>query len=127
MTQGIALFSPYLSVFEEMKVGAPLDKIVLRGQAGCQDRYSCNVTGRVVAREELRTLAGRFEVYKVVIEQEWQPAAYSPDLWARRTLTVWYAPQLKRAIKYSSRVASGTPPIEANFDLELLSYQLNQP
>jgi uncharacterized caspase-like protein len=130
MTQGLALFSPYLSVFEEMRVGAPLGKIVLRGQTGCQDRYSCNVTGRVVAREELRTSAGRFDAYKVVIEQEWypgQPAAYSADMWARRTLTVWYSPQLKRAIKYSSRVASGTPPIDANFDLELLSYQLNQP
>jgi len=130
MTQGLALFSPYLSVFEEIRVGAPIDKIVLRGQTGCQDRYSCNVTGRVVAREGLRTSAGRFDAYKVVIEQEWypaQPAAYSADMWARRTLTVWYSPQLKRAIKYSSRVVSGTPPIDANFDLELLSYQLNQP
>jgi len=130
MTQGLALFSPYLSVFEEMRVGASLSKIVFRGQTGCQDRYKCNVAGRVVAREELRTSAGRFDTYKVVIEQEWypgQPATYSADMWARRTLIVWYSPQLKRAIKYSSRVASGTPPIDANFDLELLSYQLNQP
>jgi hypothetical protein len=42
-----------------------------------------------------------------------------------RTLTIWYAPEVKRAVKFSSRPTVGdVPPVETNFDLELVSYQL---
>jgi hypothetical protein len=42
-----------------------------------------------------------------------------------RDLFIWYSPELKRAVKFSSRLTFGNlPPIEANFDLELVSYQL---
>ena len=42
-----------------------------------------------------------------------------------RTLTVWYARDLKRAVKYESRLNSGErTPLDANFDFELVSYQL---
>jgi hypothetical protein len=70
--------------------------------------------------------AGRFTATKVVIEQEWRPAMVD-DNWSLaggRTLTIWYAPDVRRAVKYSSRLIVGeTPPIEANFDLELVSFQ----
>ena len=42
-----------------------------------------------------------------------------------RTLTIWYSNELKRAVKYESRLTSGErTPMEASFDLELMSYQL---
>ena len=42
-----------------------------------------------------------------------------------RTLTVWYSPQAKRAVKFVSRPVSGvSPPVESNFDLELVSFQV---
>jgi len=42
-----------------------------------------------------------------------------------RILTIWYAPEIKRAVKYSSRITVGDiPPIDGDFDLELVSYQL---
>ena len=42
-----------------------------------------------------------------------------------RTLAIGYASGLKRAVKYESRLTSGErAPMEANFDLELTSYQV---
>jgi hypothetical protein len=42
-----------------------------------------------------------------------------------RLLTIWYAPKVKRAVKYSSRLTIGElPPYDANFDLELTSFQV---
>jgi hypothetical protein len=42
-----------------------------------------------------------------------------------RTLTLWYAPQVKRVVKYSSRATVGAyGPIDSHFDLELTSYQV---
>jgi hypothetical protein len=40
-------------------------------------------------------------------------------------LTVWYAPAVKRAVRYSSRLTVGDDPaVESNFELELVSYRL---
>ncbi len=42
-----------------------------------------------------------------------------------RPLTIWYANNLKRAVKYESRLTSGErAPMDADFDLELTSYQV---
>ena len=42
-----------------------------------------------------------------------------------RTITIWYAPAAKRAVKFVSRNSFGdVPPVETDFDLELVSYQL---
>lgn len=126
--QGLSLFSPYLPQFEELKPGEPLTDIVLRDQAACNGAYTCVAKGRVVGHETLLTAAGAFDTIKAVVQQEWHPvqpgALFSADLWGSRTITVWYAPQVKRAVKYSSRVTAGAAPMEANFDLELLTYHL---
>jgi hypothetical protein len=48
------------------------------------------------------------------------------DCLGGRTLTAWYAPQAKRVVKFSSRQEAGrVPPVEADFELELVSYRLN--
>jgi hypothetical protein len=42
-----------------------------------------------------------------------------------RQLTVWYAPEAKRAVRFSSRATHGSvPPIETDFDLELVAYRV---
>ena len=126
--QGLSLFSPYLPQFEELKPGEAVRGIVLRDQAACTGAYTCAAKGRIVGHETLLTAAGAFDTIKAVVQQEWHPvqpgASFSADLWGSRTITVWYAPQVKRAVKYSSRVTAGAAPMEANFDLELLSYHL---
>jgi hypothetical protein len=40
-------------------------------------------------------------------------------------MTIWYSSELKRAVKYESRLASGErTPVEATYDIELMAYQL---
>jgi len=67
-----------------------------------------------------------------MVQQSWRAAAgASKDqkelarMHGARTLTVWYSRELKRAVKYQSRLISGERvPLEADFDLELTAYQV---
>jgi hypothetical protein len=72
--------------------------------------------------------AGTFNAIKVRVEHFWRPAYSSGvfNLSGGRSLMIWYSPELKRAIKFSSRQDFGSAtPVEADFDLELVSYKLN--
>jgi len=128
---GPALFSPYLPLFEELSPGAKLRSIAVRDGA-CPPDYTCFAEGRVAGRETVQVPAGSFDTIKVSVEESWQAAsaasgAQAGQMSGGRTLTIWYAPQAKRAVKYRSRLTFGNvPPIDANFDLELVSYQLRQ-
>ena len=129
LAQGPSLFSPYLDAFAELALGTRLGRIEIK-DSHCDGSYACRVEGRVVGREPVRTAAGTFDSVKVVIQQSWSPVSSAfgqmgAQLSGGRTLTVWYSPQAKRAVKYSSRATFGSmPPIETDFDLELVGYQL---
>jgi tRNA A-37 threonylcarbamoyl transferase component Bud32 len=129
VASGAAFFSPYLPLFEPLTPGASLGPIAVRDGA-CPPDYTCSATGRVVSREEIQVPAGRFDAIKVSVEELWQSASSSSgpqaaEMNGGRVLTIWYAPQAKRAVKYSSRLTVGNlAPFDANFDLELMSYQL---
>jgi hypothetical protein len=126
--EGASIYSPYLLAFNEAGTRGRLASITIR-DTPCSGAYTCRASGRVVGQEEVTVPAGRFTATKVVIDQEWQPVAVAGHqagaLVGGRTLTVWYVPELRRAVKYSSRLTVGeAPPVESNFDLELISYQL---
>jgi hypothetical protein len=129
LSQGAALFSPYLGAFAELTPHSHLGRIEINDR-NCAGNYACRVEGRVVGRESVKTAAGSFDAVKVVIEQSWSAVAgafsqMAPQFNGGRTLTVWYSPQAKRAVKYSSRTTFGSvPPIEPDFDLELMSYKV---
>lgn len=126
---GPALFSPYLVAFEELSPGAQLAPVAVR-EGACAPEYTCFATGRVEGREQVQVPAGRFDAIKVSVEQLWRAGSAAGGSQAAqmnggRRLTIWYAPKVKRAVKYSSRVTIGDlPPVDANFDLELTAYQL---
>jgi hypothetical protein len=126
---GPSLFSPYLAVFEDLAAGASLGSIAISDRA-CTGSYVCQVEGKVRGRETVKTAAGSFEAIKVTVEQSWAASSgaigqFTAQYNGGRRLTVWYSPQVKRAVKFSSRLEFGTiPPIEADFDLELVSYKL---
>ena len=127
LAQAASVFSPYLPLFESLAAGGRIAAIEI-DDPGCGGRYLCEASGRVVGRETVEVPAGRFLATKVVIEHEWRPAAMAGDdasgLVGGRTLTIWYATETLRAVKYSSRLVVGeTPPVDANFDLELVSFQ----
>lgn len=129
--QGLSLFSPYLPLFETVSARQRLASVESLDDA-CGKSYRCDATARVAGKDTVIVPAGQFEAIKIVVEQQWAPfSAFSTlgssasDMNGGRTLTVWYSPEVKRAVKYSSRLISGvTPPMDANFDLELISYQL---
>ena len=129
--QGASVFSPYLPQFEKITLGEALGYIEST-DPGCRGQFVCQAKGRIVSEEVVDVAAGRFPAIKVVVEQTWRPAAGAigdakelERMNGARTLTVWYSNDLKRAVKYESRLTSGERmPMEANFDLELMSYQV---
>ncbi len=121
----LSLFSPYLAAFTSLAPNARLS-IDNRDARTCAPAWSCSLTGRVLGREVVTVPAGTFEAIKVHVEQNWVSPSQTNDRgeFGGRILTVWYAPQIKRAVKYSSR---GVPSrlIDTQFELELTSYKLN--
>lgn len=121
--QGVAMFSPYLGVFEN-----PMPGTAIRRIEGCFTKYVCATQGRVVGWEAIQVPAGSFDALKVTVEQEWslRPHPRSAHEAGVLRLTIWYSPQTKRAVKVSSRLTGqgGRPPFDADFDLELVGYQL---
>ena len=121
VTQGVSVFSPYLTFFDKPPSSGRLGPITV---SDCGGTYVCEAKGRVVGTETVRVAAGSFVASKVIIDEEWRPRVFGARLFGGRTLTVWYAPEIGRAVKFSSRATVGDqPPIEPNFDLELTSYE----
>jgi len=122
--QVVSVFSPYLMVFEDLKPGDRIERVTEHDDY-CEGWLHCSTTGRVEGRETLELAAGRFDTIKVTLDQNVQKRTRGARL-STRTLTVWYSPQAKRAVKVTSRIshAIGSTPFHASFDLELLSYQL---
>lgn len=131
LEQGVSVFSPYLAVFvsdlsQRTRLGAV--KIL---DPGCGPKYFCEAKARVAGTETISVAAGTFTAIRINVEEAWQPVSssvigtQSGGMNGGRTLTVWYVPQLKRAVKYASRRTVGdVPPIEPTFDLELVSYKV---
>jgi hypothetical protein len=123
VTQGLPLFSPYLAVFEDLTPGTSIRRIA--GDDACAGWYNCVSEGKVVGRETVQLPAGSFDAIKVTIEQHWTSRPGIAAGGGRRTLTIWYSPQAKRAVKFSNRATGGSRLLlHTNFDLELVSYQL---
>jgi hypothetical protein len=123
VTQVVSILSPYLGVFEELSAGASLGEIVTSTDLGCRGPERCEVSGKVVGRDIVRVPAGEFEAVRVMVSQAWRnPSGYQGGAFdARRELTGWYSPQVKRFVKFASRTKMGREP---DFDLELVKYDL---
>lgn len=127
--QGVSLYSPYLVAFRDLPPRGSLGSATILDQA-CNGRYACEARARVLGEETVQVPAGTFKAIKVAITQEWRGASVSdPRMAAQmiggRALTVWYVPEIKRAVKVESRLTAGDiPPVESNFDLDLVSYQV---
>jgi hypothetical protein len=123
---GKSVFAPYLLAFGDLPQGN-LGRLQVVDPA-CGAVYVCQASGRILARETIRVPAGTFDTVRVEVQHNWRPVAMSGPQGAQnggRTLTVWYSLAAKRAVKFSSRPTFGPlGPIDADFDLELVSYRL---
>jgi hypothetical protein len=126
LAQGVAVFSPYFPLFSGMPAVGSAGRVQIDASA-CSSRHLCEAKGRIVGKETVRVAAGTFVATKIVIEQSWRATfAGSGGGAGGRTLTVWYAPEARRAVKYLSRAIVGfNPPIEPDFELELVSYKVD--
>ena len=123
----LTVFSPYLIAFgSPPQFGMRFGGIDNLDSRTCNAGWTCSVSGWVAGRDRVVVPAGTFDAIKIEVYQSWSSPSQTNDRgeMASRTLTVWYAPEVKRAVKFVSR---GTPSsfIETEFDLELLSYKLN--
>jgi hypothetical protein len=122
VNQGITLLSPYLGLFEDLQPGTALRDVDIRADPSCHRDEICDITARVVGREAISTQAGRFDTVKVMFTQLWRASIQGRQS-ASREVVAWYAPEVKRVVRVSSRSVTGYP-IQPDFDLELMSYRL---
>jgi hypothetical protein len=120
MSQGQSLFSPYLNVLGQM---TGTDNVGISDPAACSPTMRCRLNARLIGKEQVVVAAGKFEATKVVFTHAWIPRVAAEGT---RTVTVWYADEAKRAVKFSSRLQQGAQHfyINSDFDLELTEYQL---
>ena len=129
VSTGVSILSPYLVAFQDLSPGRSLGRIEVLDPACTRLHVFCNVEGSVVGRETLNLPSGRFDTIKVTAQQTWQPgtsSGFGSIGIGAREITVWYAPSAKRAVKITSRllVANRGAPVESDFDLELVDYEL---
>jgi hypothetical protein len=121
--QGLSVFSPYVGLFHDISKPASLGGVDIA--IGSCVSYACEADARVVGTENIRVAAGTFSTTRIEVKQSWAPAGMFSGALGGRTMTLWYSPEVKRVVKYSSRATVGAyAPIDPHFDLELTSYQL---
>lgn len=125
---GRPVFAPYLLAFSDLPPAGGLGRVQI-AQGACGSAYLCQASGRIVRRESIKVAAGTFDAVRVEVDHSWRPVTISgpqgTNSFGSRKLTVWYAAAAKRAVKFSSRAVAGDfPPIDTDFDLELVSYQI---
>ncbi|HUQ26823.1 MAG TPA: hypothetical protein VM140_14250 [Burkholderiales bacterium] len=132
VTQGVSVFAPYLVDFSDLSRAARLANVSVFDGA-CRSTHACSASARVVGTETVQVAAGSFNAIRIVVEQNWRPGPGANALGqfqmaqmnGGRTLHIWYVPQVKRAVKISSRHTVGdVTPVDTHFDLELVSYQV---
>jgi hypothetical protein len=128
VTQGYSIFSPYLGLWADVSQPISLGSATSR-DPGCDSTHVCTASARIAGNETIKVAAGTFATTRIIVTQSWRSSGTSTGQAAHmsggRTLTAWYSPALKRVVRYSSRVTVGDiPPVEPQFDVELVKYQL---
>ena len=120
----ITVFSPYLLTLNPTTPGMRLGVDNFDSRT-CNAGWSCSLSARVTGRERIQVPAGTFDAIRVDISQSWSTPSQTNDRgeMVSRTMTVWYAPEVRRAVKFVSR---GTPSrmVDTQYELELTSYRL---
>jgi hypothetical protein len=126
IVQGASVFSPYLQLLGNVPAAGSIGRVQIADPICNTGRYVCEASAKVVGKEIVRVRAGTFAASKIVVEHS-GAAAFVGAAAARggRTLTIWYAPEAKRAVKYASRNTFGVSPAIEDFELELVSYKVN--
>ena len=122
---GVSVFSPYLPAFGTLQPGQKLPATNNFDASTCLTGWACSASAAVTGRDRIQLPGGTFDAVRVRVEQNWSGGTLHWSFLGGRTLTVWYSPELNRAIKYQNREWSARGNgVTGDFDLELVSYQL---
>lgn len=110
------VFSPLVASPQPIQLGQTWRNIAIEGLPQCVNA-NCSAEARVVAQQTVKTAAGSFEAFRVELNfltsgLGWRQAQ-------RGTINYWYAPEVKRVVKYSAR----TPA--RDLDAELAAYRVS--
>jgi hypothetical protein len=119
INQGVSLFSPYLNVLGEF---GTTRRIRSYDDLACPPGTNCLFEASIAGYERIRVPAGEFNARKMRYVHSWQAHRFGNG---SRVVTMWYADEVKRVVKVSSRTQSGShSSVETDYDLELTGYQL---
>lgn len=130
LDQGAMLFefSPFMPAFSELQPGATWSKIA--GATSSDSINNWRFNGKVTGRERVRVAAGSFESVKAELEGHLDLSSPMPrdpqseTIVAYQTYTVWFAPEIGRAIKYERRTFNRVRRLLDHEQYELVSYKL---
>jgi hypothetical protein len=122
-------FSPFITAFSELQPGVTWNKI-----AGAKSTDSINdwrFSGKVTGRERVRVPAGNFDAIRAELEGQLDitfPSTrdpFSETNASYQTYSVWFVPEIGRAIKYERRTYNRGRRLLEHEQYELISYRLN--
>jgi hypothetical protein len=122
----LTVFSPYLPILQPLSLTPGLQLRVDNLDARtCNAGWTCSARARVLGRERVQVPAGTFEATRIEITQSWTSPSQTNDRGesVQRTLSVWYAPEVKRAVRTISR-GTASAFVDTQYELELTSYQV---
>jgi len=94
-----------------------------------QDK-AATISGKVTGREQVRTAAGTFDAIKAELrgrrELTFPPTrdVYNDLTVSQLTYSIWYVPEVGRAVKYERRTFNRAARLLEHEQYELVSYQL---
>ena len=121
-------FAPFMSAFAELKPGVKWNRIA--GATSADSGNDWRFSGKVAGRERVRVPAGTFDSIKAELEGELEgsfPSSRDPfneTTPSYQTYSVWYVPEVGRAVKYERRTYNRGRRLLDHEQYELLSYQL---
>ena len=130
LDQGAMLFefSPFMPAFSELQPGVTWSKIA--GAASSDSITHWRFSGKVTGRERVRVAAGSFDAIKAELEGQLDLTTPMPrdprseTIVSYQTYSVWFAPEVGRAIKYERRTYNRVRTLLEHEQYELVSYKL---
>jgi hypothetical protein len=121
-------FAPFMSAYSDLQSGVAWAKI--SGATSSDSINSWRFRGKVVGREAVRLPAGNFEAIKAELEGHLDLSSpmprdpYSETTVSYQTYTVWFVPEIGRAVKYERRTFNRVRRLLDHEQYELVSYRL---
>ena len=122
----LTIFAPYLAALQPSAATPGLQlRVDNHDSRTCNAGWSCSLRARVIGRDRVLVPAGSFDATRVEITQSWISPSQTNDRgeMVSRTLSVWYVPEVRRAVKFQSR-GGESRFVDTQYEIELTGFQL---